>query len=88
MIQSKGLSAVSYLSYFFAPFILPIIILFITKEDFVKRHSKRAIISHLIPVVLGITLAIFFFSEDPDLLNKIAGNKQYAVNYHSGNNRQ
>lgn len=61
MIQSKGLSAVSYLSYFFAPFILPIIILFITKEDFVKRHSKRAIISHLIPVVLGITLAIFFF---------------------------
>ena len=59
MIQSKGLSAVSYLSYFFAPFILPIIILFITKEDFVKRHSKRAIISHLIPVVLGITLAIF-----------------------------
>ena len=59
--QSKGLSALSYLSYFFAPFIVPIIVFFITKEDFVKRHSKRAIISHLIPVVLGIIFAIFFF---------------------------
>ena len=59
--QSKGLSALSYLSYFFAPFLLPIIIFFITKEDFVKRHSKRAIISHIIPVVFGIIFAIFFF---------------------------
>lgn len=61
MIQTKGLSALSYLSYFFAPFILPIIILFITKEEIVKHHSKRAIISHLIPIVLGIIFAIFFF---------------------------
>ena len=61
MDQSKGLSALSYLSYFFAPFILPIIVFFISKEEFVKRHTKRAIISHLIPVVLGIIFAILFF---------------------------
>ena len=61
MTQSKGLSAISYLSYFFAPFIVPIIIFFITQEDFVKRHSKRAIFSHLIPIVSGIIFAIFFF---------------------------
>ena len=61
MIQTKGLSALGYLSYFFAPIVVPVIIFFISKEDFVKRHSKRAIISQLIPVFFGIILAIFFF---------------------------
>ena len=61
MDQSKGLSALSYLSFYFAPFILPFIIFFVSKDDFVKNHSKKAFISQLIPIVLGIFLIIYFF---------------------------
>lgn len=59
--QSKGLSALSYLSFYFAPFILPLIIFFVSKDDLVKNHSKKAFISQLIPIVLGIFLIIYFF---------------------------
>lgn len=62
MDQSKGLSALGYLSFFFAPFIVPLILFFVTKEDFIKYHSKRAFISQLIPVVLAIIYIILFFS--------------------------
>lgn len=59
MEQSKGINALSYLSAFFAPFVVPIIIYFVTKESDVRRHAKRALISHIIPIVLGV---ILFFS--------------------------
>lgn len=60
MNQSKGINALSYLSIFFAPFIIPIIIYFVAKEADVRRHAKRALISHVIPIVLGIILFISF----------------------------
>ncbi|MEK4701226.1 DUF4870 domain-containing protein [Solibacillus sp. FSL R7-0668] len=60
MDQSKGLSALGYLSFYFAPFVLPLIIFFVAKEDAVKHHNKRAFISQLIPIVLGIIYFIFF----------------------------
>lgn len=61
MDQSKGLSALSYLSFYFAPFILPLVIFFVAKDEFVKSHSKKAFISQLIPIILGIILIIYFF---------------------------
>ncbi|WP_274308148.1 DUF4870 domain-containing protein [Solibacillus daqui] len=60
MNQSKGLSALGYLSFYFAPFILPLIVFFVTKDDFVKHHNKRAFISQLFPIVLGIIYFISF----------------------------
>ena len=63
MDQSKGLSALSYLSFYFAPFILPFIIFIVTKEESVKIHSKKAFISQLIPILLGILYIIFFFTS-------------------------
>lgn len=63
MENQKILSAFSYLSVFFAPFIVPLIVYFVSKDSDVKRHSIRALISHLIPVVFGIILfAVFVFS--------------------------
>lgn len=61
MDYNKGLSALSYLSGFFAPLIVPILILVATKDKDVRYHSKRALFSHLIPVVLGVFFAIFAF---------------------------
>ncbi|MEG0472118.1 MAG: DUF4870 domain-containing protein [Solibacillus sp.] len=63
MDNSKGLSAISYLSIFFAPFIVPLLIFFISKEEAVRSHAKRAFISHLVPFVLGILFLAFFVSS-------------------------
>ncbi|MGM9950923.1 MAG: hypothetical protein ACI33P_12395 [Lysinibacillus sp.] len=58
MDSTKGLSALNYLSVFFAPFLVPIVIYFVSSDAEVKRHALRALLSHLIPVVLGIILFI------------------------------
>ncbi|MGN4127459.1 DUF4870 domain-containing protein [Lysinibacillus sphaericus] len=60
MENQKILSAFSYLSIFFAPFIVPLIVYFVSKEHEVKRHSIRALISHLIPFLFGIIFFIVF----------------------------
>lgn len=54
MENSRVLSALCYFSVLFAPFLLPIIVYFISPDKEVKYHAKRSIISHLIPVGLGI----------------------------------
>ena len=61
MNNSKALSALNYFSVFFAPFIVPIIIYFISPDSEVKRHSIRALLSHVIPFILGIILVIALF---------------------------
>ena len=61
MDNSKGLSALNYFSVFFAPFIVPIIIYFVSSDSEVKRHSIRALLSHVIPFILGIILVIILF---------------------------
>ena len=54
MDHSRVLSALCYFSILFAPFLLPIIVFFITHDSEVKLHAKRSLLSHLIPVGLGI----------------------------------
>ena len=61
MDNSKALSALNYFSVFFAPFIVPIIIYFISPDSEVKRHSIRALLSHVIPFILGIILVVTLF---------------------------
>mgnify|MGYP003518479015 FL=1 len=61
MNQSKGLSALSYLSFYFAPSILPFIIYVVSKDDFVREHSKKAFITQLIPIAFGVLYIIYFF---------------------------
>lgn len=56
MENTKLLSALNYLSVFFAPFIVPVIIYFAVKDPEVKRHAIRALISHVLPFVFGILL--------------------------------
>ncbi|MGN7478439.1 DUF4870 domain-containing protein [Solibacillus silvestris] len=63
MDQSKGLSAISYLSFYFAPFILPLIIFFVSKDEFVKSNSQKACITQFIPIALGIIYMIYFFAS-------------------------
>lgn len=57
MNTNKLVSSLCYLSVLFAPFILPIVIYFVAKDD-VKYHAKRALLSHLIPFLSIIFLII------------------------------
>ena len=59
--NSKGLSALNYFSVFFAPLLVPIIIYFVSPDPEVKRHSTRALLSHVIPFIFGIILVIVLF---------------------------
>lgn len=60
MENNKILSALNYFSVFFAPFIVPIIIWVAVSDEEVKQHAKRALLSHIIPVILGIFIFIYF----------------------------
>ncbi|GIO34693.1 MULTISPECIES: DUF4870 domain-containing protein [Paenibacillus] len=59
------LSALSYFSIFFAPFILPVIIWILCREDaYVAMHSKRALLSHILPFVAALPLLVLTFGAD------------------------
>ena len=58
--NTKALSALSYLSVFFAPFLLPLIVYFVSKDLEVKHHAKRAFISHFLTIILSIILVFIF----------------------------
>lgn len=61
MQDTRPLSALSYLSIFFAPFIVPILVFLLSKDEDVRAHSKKALISHLFPFLSGVAAFIFFF---------------------------
>ena len=54
MDNQRILSALCYFSILFAPFLLPLIVYFVSPDTEVKYHAKRSLLSHLIPVALGI----------------------------------
>jgi hypothetical protein len=61
--NNRALSALCYFSILFAPFLLPIIIYFISVDRVVKYHAKRSLMSHLIPVgLLLIAFMVFAIS--------------------------
>ena len=61
MQDNRILSALSYLSVFFAPFIVPIIIFLVSKDLEVRDHSKKAFISHLFPFLSVIATLFLIF---------------------------
>lgn len=51
MDTNKVLSALSYFSILFAGIIFPIIVYFVSDDLKVKAHAKKALYSHLIPLI-------------------------------------
>lgn len=64
MDTNKVLAALCYFSVMFAPFLLPIIIYFVSDDLFVKGHAKSSLISHIIPVIF---IPILFFTAIYDI---------------------
>ncbi|WP_102693941.1 DUF4870 domain-containing protein [Rummeliibacillus pycnus] len=87
MDNNRILSSLCYFSIFFAGFILPLIVYFVTTDRDVKGHAKRAFISHLlliIPTVLGIILFIFTIASNPfsyetNIMNESSGAGTFLV---------
>lgn len=79
MENQKILSAFSYLSIFFAPFIVPLIVFFVSKDSDVKRHSIRALVSHLIPLACGIIMFILFAVSAISLENYSGDNPTLVI---------
>lgn len=50
----RVIASLNYFSIFFAPFLFPIIVYFVTTNESVKYHAKRALLSHIIPVLVMI----------------------------------
>lgn len=59
--NNRVMSALCYFSIFFAGFILPVIVYFISADSSVKNHAKRAFISHLLLIIPSIIGFIIFF---------------------------
>ena len=58
MSADRILASLSYFSLFFAPFLFPIIVYFLTDGE-TKRHARNAFLSHIIPFIILI-IGIFF----------------------------
>ncbi|WP_409254386.1 DUF4870 domain-containing protein [Bacillus sp. SCS-153A] len=59
---NRLLSSLCYFSIFFAGFIFPIIVYFLSTDPDTKRHAKSAFISHLLPLIaLPLVIAGIFF---------------------------
>ncbi|MEH7352799.1 DUF4870 domain-containing protein [Neobacillus drentensis] len=62
METKKVLSSLCYFSIFFAGFIFPLAVYFATGDEETKRHAKKSLLSHLIPLITTpiIIFAVFY----------------------------
>ncbi|WP_152656579.1 DUF4870 domain-containing protein [Oceanobacillus sp. CFH 90083] len=61
MEGNKLLSSLCYFSIFFAPFLFPILVWIFGDEE-AKTHAKKALWTHLIPIIGTIIAGIIIFS--------------------------
>lgn len=63
METRKVLSGLCYFSIFFAGFIFPLVVMFASGDAITKSHAKKALISHLIPLILIPVLIFAIFND-------------------------
>ncbi|ACK38727.1 DUF4870 domain-containing protein [Listeria monocytogenes] len=54
MNDHRILNALSYFSILFAPIIVPVLIWIFAKSEEVSHHAKVALLTHIIPTIIGI----------------------------------
>ena len=69
MDSRKLLSGLSYFSIFFAGFIFPLVVYLASSDSVTKMHAKKALLSHLIPLILVPVLifTIIFEASNSDI---------------------
>jgi hypothetical protein len=69
METRKVLSSLCYFSIFFAGFIFPLVVYIATGDEVTKRHAKKSLLSHLIPLIptpLLVFATYYDFANTPD----------------------
>ncbi|GIP22459.1 DUF4870 domain-containing protein [Paenibacillus sp. J22TS3] len=56
------LASLSYFSIFFAPFLLPVVVWFVSNDVYVRRHAGKALFSHIFPILAAIPMFYFMFT--------------------------
>ena len=54
------IASICYFSVFFMPFIVPIVAYFVVDQKETKRHSLRALWSHVLPVAACVLLVLSY----------------------------
>lgn len=63
METRKVLSGLCYFSIFFAGFLFPLVVMFASGDAVTKSHAKKALVSHLIPLILLPVLIFAIFND-------------------------
>jgi hypothetical protein len=63
METRKVLSGLCYLSIFFAGFIFPLVVYFASEDEVTKRHAKKSLLSHLIPLIPAAFLVFALLND-------------------------
>ena len=61
MKNEQLLSAFSYVSILFCPFIVPLVVYFAQANEFVRFHAKRALIGQSLVLASVLIFAVVFF---------------------------
>lgn len=68
MDTRKVLSGLCYFSIFFAGILFPLVVMLASGDDVTKSHAKKALLSHLIPLI-PVPLLIFAIFNDINAIN-------------------
>ncbi|MCM3691715.1 DUF4870 domain-containing protein [Neobacillus niacini] len=68
MDTRKVLSGLCYFSIFFAGILFPLVVMLASGDDVTKSHAKKALLSHLIPLI-PVPLLIFAIFSDINVIN-------------------
>jgi Domain of unknown function (DUF4870) len=68
MDTRKVLSGLCYFSIFFAGILFPLVVMLASGDDVTKNHAKKALLSHLIPLI-PVPLLLFAIFSDINAIN-------------------
>jgi hypothetical protein len=71
METRKVLSSLCYFSIFFAGFIFPLAVYFATGDEMTKKHAKKSLVSHLIPLIPTLLLVFSIIYNFADFQDKV-----------------
>lgn len=76
------IASICYFSVFFMPFIVPIVAYFVVDQKETKRHSLRALWSHVLPVAACVLLVLsypLFIDDTGKRLTRSSVHRTYLV---------
>lgn len=71
MDTRKVLSSLCYFSIFFAGFLFPLVVYFVTGDEVTKTHAKKSLLSHLIPLILTPLIVAAFWYDFATLHDQV-----------------